>query len=183
MKPLFALFDLLRLPWLFELLWKLVTNGSRLTQEEIDTATSVFGTNAIRYRSVRMATGGVLPLFFRLNKGRAFTTFYTVNLPLAELHKLDLLVHELAHVYQYEVVGSVYIPQALIAQRREGYLYGGWEGLVEARAEGKRLTDFNREQQALIAQDYYRHVLEPNRTDALADAYQPFIDDLRSGAL
>ena len=69
----------------------------------------------------------------------------------------SLLIHELVHVWQYQKVGIVYIPRALVAQRSaEGYDYGGAEGLEAARQAGRSLLEFNLEQQADIVSDYYR---------------------------
>lgn len=65
-------------------------------------------------------------------------------------------IHELVHVWQYEQVGSVYIPRALHAQRsKAGYNYGGPEALQAALEAGKDLRHFNYEQQGDIAADYF----------------------------
>ena len=176
------LWDLAGGPELFSLLWRLVTRTSALTEEELERAAGVLGDEAIRFRDVRVAEGGVLNLIFPRNGGRGFVTYHTVNLPRAggrNRTEAGLLVHELVHVLQHERLGSVYIPQCLHAQRTEGYGYGGAEGLREARGQGKRLCDFNREQQAQIAEDYY------NCRQANQDvtAYEPFIEDLRKGMI
>ena len=61
-----------------------------------------------------------------------------------------------------------------------GYNYGD---LVQARADGKHFSDFNREQQAQICEDYYKV-----KTGATADyagteaSLAPFIEDMRTGA-
>ena len=85
--------------------------------------------------------------------------FHTVNLPAAGVHErsnVAILVHELVHVYQYERAGSRYFAEALLAQHEAGYDYGGAAALqLSARARGRHLRDFNREQQAQIVQDYY----------------------------
>ena len=187
-RVVFKLADLLRLPRLFEVVWALLVRRSRLTEHEISTASAVLGDEAIRYGAVRIAQGGILRLAFRLNRGRAFTTFHTINLPLTGAHTrsdLSLLVHELVHVYQFETVGSVYIPEALRAQRTEGYSYGGWEGLVKKREAGSPYGAFNREQQAQIAQDYLRYVIDTPRpeTDPVRQAYEHFIPELQNGDL
>ena len=188
MTWLFRLFDLIRGPTVFEPLWRLFTGAGLLTEKELAAASSVLGSDTIMYGSVRMAEGGLLRLVFRLNGGRAFTTFHTINLPGSGHHarsKLEIVVHELVHVYQFERVGSEYIWQALRAQRAKGYKYGGWAALVEDRCNGKRLCDYNREQQGQIAQDYYRDVVEKAlpSSDPVRLAYEPFIDDLRRGDL
>jgi len=64
------------------------------------------------------------------------------------------LVHELGHVAQYTQLGLQYMGEAIHSQATVGYNYGGGAALA-----GKRLSDFNREQQADILKDYYRLVL------------------------
>ena len=155
---------------------------------EVNAASLVFGTKAIPYDSVRVAEGGLLKFVFRLNKKRAFTTFNTINLPKSGRHSrshLDIVIHELTHVYQYRLVGSIYILEALRAQRTTGYQYGGWKQLEQDLHNGQHFCDYNREQQGQIAQDYYNEVIvkELPVDDPIRQAYKPFIDDLRKGAL
>lgn len=186
MRLLFRVLDLVRVPWFLEAVWRLTTWPGRLTGAEIAEASRVLGSDTVDYGSVRVAHGGLLPLFFKLNRGRAFVLFRTVNLPRAgrsSRENLDILTHELVHVFQYQLVGSVYIWEALTAQRRAGYDYGGWEAL--AADPRPALRDFNREQQGQIAQDYYRFVLAPglDETDVIRQAYEPVIQELRRGDL
>ena len=116
------------------------------------------------------------------------TLFRTINLPAKGHHPrrhLKLLVHEMVHVKQFENVGSVYLAQALRAQKTEGYKYEGWQGLAEKLPGGKRFSDFNREQEGHIAQDYYDDVLtaNPPSTDERKQAFGPYISDLQAGIL
>ena len=188
-KALFKTFDLLQLALVFRLVWPLLTRVSRLTAEELEAAGQVLGPKAVRYSSVRVAEGRLLRLIFKLNKNRAMTIFRTINLPAEGRHSrghLDLFVHEMVHVYQFEKVGSLYLWQALKAQRsKEGYRYGRWEQLAKDRQEGQHFSDYNREQQGQIAQDYYDDVLTPSLpTDSEERlAFQPFIDELQAGKL
>jgi len=171
MTWIFRAFDLLRWPRLFEIVWHLLTKVSRLTESEIRAASLVLGPNSIRYNAVRVAESRLLRLVFKLNGARAFTTFHTINLPSFGGHSrshLDIVVHELVHVYQFEVVGSIYIWQALRAQRTTGYGYGGKHQLVEDRSNGKHFKDYNREQQGQIAQDYYNESLSPGSNRRLS---------------
>ena len=69
--------------------------------------------------------------------------------------------------------------QAIHAQMTVGYGYGGPAGLNADKAAGKHYRDYNREQQAQIAQDYY--TLVQNGEDTTA--YDPFITELRAGQL
>ena len=91
----------------------------------------------------------------------------------------------MVHVRQFQMVGSVYIWQALRAQKTDGYRYGGWEKLAEERQMGQKFSDYNREQQGQIAQDYYNQVLSPAlpAESPVRLAFQPFIDDLKAGIL
>jgi len=184
----FRAFDALRGPGIFEIVWRILTRASPLTKTEIDAASTVFGRGPIRYDAVRVAQGGLLRLIFRLNRRRAFTTFHTVNLPSSSGHSrshLDIVVHELTHVFQFEVAGSIYIWEAIRAQRTIGYVYGEWQQLQRDWSNGRHFRDYNREQQGQIAQDYYTEVVGMGRPpqDPIRQAYEPFITELRNGDL
>jgi hypothetical protein len=188
MKAVFKVFDALHCSKLFEIFWHILANISTLSTSEINAASSVLGTSSIRYEDVRVAEGRLLNIVFKFNRNRAFTTFHTINFPKDDNHsrsQLDIVVHELVHVYQFEIVGSIYIWQALRSQRTEGYDYGGWQQLTEDWSNGKHFYDYNREQQGQIAQDYYNDVLaeEILDQDPISQAYKPFIDELRNGEL
>lgn len=174
--------DIIGAPELFAFLWRALTRTTPLTGAEIAAAAGILGPFALRYHDVRVAEGGILRLIFRLNGNRAFAAFHTVNVPTGGGHEranLDIVLHELIHVFQYERAGSRYFAEALLAQQREGYDYGGPAGLVAARGQGKRLRNFNREQQAQIVQDYYLHL----RHGWDVAAFEPFITELRAGEL
>jgi len=175
-------FDVLGGPELTEFIIRTVSHATPLTTEERAAAQSVLGPDAIRWDEVRIASGGLLSIIFSLNEGRAFATFHTINLPSEGDHgrsNLAIVVHELTHVYQYERVGSLYLGQAIHAQATIGYGYGGAAGLTSDRATGKHFRDYNREQQAQIAQDYYTLLAGGGVTTA----YDPFIAELRAGDL
>jgi len=73
-------------------------------------------------------------------------------------YKLDWLVHELTHCWQYQQIGWRYLIKALSAQFREkekAYDYGGEKGLLKSREKGQMFKDFNPEQQGNITQAYY----------------------------
>jgi hypothetical protein len=172
--------DLIGVPELFAFVWRMLTRTSPLTGDEIATASQVLGPRALRYQDVRVAQGGILRWIFARNGQRAFATFHTVNLPEVGYHQrsnTEIVAHEIVHVYQYERAGSRYFAEALLGQHEEGYGYGGPAGLAEAARQGKRLADYNREQQAQIAQDY----LAALRTRGDLAPYQPFIEQLRQG--
>lgn len=174
-------FDVLSGPEALEFVTHLVTRATPLTGAERAAAQSVLGPNAIDWDRVRVAESGVLSLVFSLNQGRAFATFHTINLPTGAHGRgnLAIVVHELTHVYQYERTGSQYLGQAIHAQATIGYGYGGAAGLRSDRAAGRHYRDYNREQQAQIAQDYYQLL----QTHGDTSDYDPFIAELRAGDL
>ena len=176
------LFDLVGGPDLVEFVLHVVSNATPLSNTERAAAQSVLGANALRWDEVRIDQGGVLGLVFKLNQGRAFTTFHSINLTAADRADLSIVVHELTHVDQYEHAGSVYIGQALgdqIAEGSHAYDYGGPAGLSADRAAGKHYADYGRERQAQIAQDYYRDITGGTATVE----YDPYIAELRRGEL
>lgn len=72
-----------------------------------------------------------------------------------------------------EDVGIQYLVEALVAQNTGGYNYGNANDL-----DGKKLSDFNREQQAEIASGFYRDVLYGNFSP---DKFTGLIEEFRSG--
>jgi hypothetical protein len=182
---LIYLFDLAGGPEVAQFAMHLAMETRPLTPAEIEAVSIVLGGRAIRYREVRIAEGGILPRVFQRNKGRAFCTWHTIHLPREGDHgggELSLIVHESTHVYQYERLGTAYIGEALLAQRRLGrdaYRYGGADGLRDAGSSGATLAAYNREAQAQIAQDYYRRHMAGEDVSV----YLPFIEALRAGLL
>lgn len=114
-------------------------------------------------------------------------TYFPVQLPTylpsegdADLYKIDWLIHELTHAWQYQHIGWRYLLKALLAQFRDkerAYDYGGEEGLIKSREEGKKFHQYNPEQQGNIVQAYYLR----RRGGQDVSAWQPYIDDLQSG--
>lgn len=96
---------------------------------------------------------------------------------------VDVLMHELVHVWQFQKFGSVYIVKALWAQNsKEGYKYGDAQGLYKAMMGGKRFIDFNFEQQGDIVQDYYLKFIRMVKFDDVTlleqSTYEYFIKQL-----
>lgn len=177
------LFDLLGGPEIGQFLFHFFTNTTPLTPEEIDIMAGIIGPDALRYREVRVAQGGLLSLIFKINGNLAFATWRTINIPKTGRHTRQnqpLIAHELTHVYQYELIGSRYLGEAiymLIKTKRDCYNYGGRDGLFLATSSGVHYCDYNREQQAMIVQDY----CTLRETGADVSAYQPFINELQHG--
>jgi hypothetical protein len=179
---IFRLLDLAGVPELWSFLLRATTHVSPLTGAEIGAAAAILGSTALRYADVRVAEGGLLNLIFRYNRGRAFTTFHTINLPTFGPHRranFAILLHELVHVYQYERTGGLYIAEAIYAQQTAGYDYGGPNDLLICLANGICYRNFNREQQAQLVQDYY----ERQAAGLPVAAYEAFIEEMRQGQI
>jgi hypothetical protein len=94
------------------------------------------------------------------------------------LTDLAWMIHELAHVWQYQHTGIIYLFRALRADLTLGiraYEYGGEKGLDEARSAGRKFADLNPEQQGDIARHYYSRLKKGQDTAA----WEPFIEEMR----
>ncbi|MEL7219700.1 MAG: hypothetical protein AAGJ93_00195, partial [Bacteroidota bacterium] len=149
--PYFIL-DILAVPEVYETLADWIKWNTRpLTRSEIALLDPLFG-NSIDYWRVRIDERAFLgPPQLHI----CYVSFYTINAwrPM----RPDLLIHEAVHVWQFQQMGSVYIPLALQAQfSKEGYNYGGAPRVVNWARRSARLLDFNLEQQADLVADYWR---------------------------
>ena len=147
----FYLLDLLGVPDLYETLMDFSKWKTRpLSERELQLAKSVFG-NTIQFRRVRIDEGAHIAC--KRNR-LCYVSFYTINSWGAM--RDEIFIHELVHVWQYQMMGAVYIPRALLAQKTlMGYNYGGVSGLKACLKNGGNLQDFNLEQQADIVSDYF----------------------------
>jgi hypothetical protein len=141
-------------------------NTRKMTGAEVAAATSVFG-SSINLSLVRIDTAALFVSIVKKIKNFSdlqVTILHTIN--SAGDIQPAILIHELTHVWQYQQMGAIYMPEALHAQStKEGYDYDGVHGLQKAKDAGKGLSSFNLEQQAHIVQDYYgiKHP-DPNGT-------------------
>jgi len=112
--------------------------------------------------------------------------YFPVTLPMQlppigdrESYKLDWLVHELTHAWQYQKLGWKYLWLAIRAQLKDrdlAYDFGGESGLVKSRQKSKSFKKFNPEQQGNIVQSYYVR----KRGNLDVNAWEPFINELKS---
>ncbi len=179
------MFDLVGGPELAEFLMHLLAKTTPLSGPETAMIAEILGPQAMRYGDVRVVEGGIFDLIFKVNGNLAFATWHSINLPRTGRHTREnksIVVHELTHVYQFERVGSRYLGEAiymLVKTKRDCYNYGGINGLSTACLAGRRYQHFNREQQAMITQDYYSRSVR----DLDVSAYEPFIGQLRTGEI
>ncbi len=176
----FYTLDCLAVPEFYETIMDLVKFNSRpLYKWEITLAQSVFG-NSIDYRRVRIDEYSVAG---PRQKKFCYVSFYFINSwgPMQNF----IFIHEMTHIWQFEKMGSIYIPHALRAQSSiMGYNYGGVSALKTGLEKGKRFLSFNFEQQGDIISDYYRirDGYKPQWGNACRHdlpIYESFIDQMR----
>lgn len=157
--------DLTPVPLLIETFLDIIKWKTRpLSNAEMHVVKNVFG-NAIWYSLV-----GLDPNSWPVKKGRAmaYVSLHTIN--FVDSIPDHTLVHEMTHIWQYKKHGSLYIMEALYAQRwGGGYNYGGLPALSQYQEKG--MIAFNFEQQAEIVEDGYKVNFN--------GAYQPYIDEIR----
>jgi hypothetical protein len=114
---------------------------------------------------------------------RPWTANNTIRLAVAA--EPATLIHELAHVWQYQN-GNLQLLRGLVEQvnyqfGRDPYDYGGAAGVRAAVASGSALTSFSNESQAQILEDYWSAL---NVEGATGYRQEPFtaayVDDLRA---
>jgi Domain of unknown function (DUF4157) len=179
--------ELIGLGEALQLFWGLIFRLRRLASSEIGASQSVHASGQVPYRQVRVddnslliRIGNALTRWFKISASAgAVTTMHVLHFPAGGV-SMDTVVHELSHVAQYEQVGAVYMPQALHGQRSApGYDYGD---LAAAWAAGKHFSDFNREQQAQICEDYYKALNGlPTQYGGTLATLLPFINEMRAG--
>jgi hypothetical protein len=135
-----------------------------LTQDEITNISMTYG-KSIDYAKVRIHFGGAMTA---PGDGYARTIGNTIYFPTSKRDDKDgalypsgmeLLYHEIGHVWQFQHAGAAYLPEALIAQLLEGGDgekagdQGAYQWRDYARA-GRPLGNWNREAQAEMGARY-----------------------------
>jgi len=131
-----------------------------LTDDEVAALRTVYG-DSIDYSRISIKEGdaGLLTL-----SKRPFTHGDTIYIPSGHLPlQLDLLVHEVAHVWQHQNGGTDYMSEALFAQ-----FFGDGYNVLKALREGKSWEEMNPEQQAELLELGFK-------SGHIADASLPFI--------
>jgi hypothetical protein len=104
-------------------------------------------------------------------------------LAAGRLRDMAWLIHELTHQWQYQRMGWRYLAGAInvqVKEGRRGYDYKREHPSREAALDaairlGRRLRQFNLEQQGDIARDYYL----AHRAGHDCTAWDPFIEEMR----
>ncbi|WP_141620107.1 hypothetical protein [Myxococcus sp. AB036A] len=119
----------------------------RLTGEEEAVLRQVYGDSLDYSRiSIKEGNAGLLTA-----SGRPFVHGDTIYIPSKHLPlEMDTLIHEAAHVWQFQHGGSDYMSEALFAQ-----FFGDGYNLGKALKEGKSWSQLNPEQQAELLEQGY----------------------------
>ncbi len=148
---IFLLIDITPIPVFLESIMDFLKTKTRpLSAKEKDIVQSLFG------KSLPIQLLGIDPGSIPAKKKRtvAYVTYHTINYD--KTIPDTTFVHELVHIWQYRKFGSIYISEAIWAQRwGGGYNYGGLDAL-KLNCDGPGLLGFNYEQQADIVEEYYR---------------------------
>lgn len=147
----FYVIDLVGLVELYEILNELINWNIRdLSSHEILMIEQIFHFNVpIEY--IRVHSNNLIAK----KLGIAYVSFRQIN--YHERLSNDVFIHEMVHIWQYNIFGAVYIYHAWKAQiSEEGYDYGSATALIDHVKKGRLFHQFNFEQQADIIQDYYR---------------------------
>jgi len=175
MDAFFYTIDLLCIPELYMGINQLLKCATRpLIEEEVFWAKEIFG-NSLDVDVIRVDSHALIGT---KNIAVAYVSFNLIN--YRENIEPHIFIHELVHIWQFQNLGSMYIGRALKAQLKANpYDYGGSKELMQQMIKGKRLLDFNFEQQAEIIEDYYRlgQLKEWQRPIDLA-VYEYFKQDL-----
>jgi len=176
-RAIAKILDICSIPEFMDFLWQIIKpNTRRLTRVEEQEARKVFG-DSINYKKVHIDENSLLALLGAKRhkcSGMGITSFRTINFnkkikAAPGNSHMKWLIHELAHVSQMEHVGSRYMIEASYARATEGYGY--------TLGAKPHFRDYNLEQQASIAADYYISLVSGRSTVA----YDPYIAELLSG--
>jgi Domain of unknown function (DUF4157) len=140
------------------------TKSRSLTQPDIDYAKDIY-LDSIDYSQITITRDSVLALGAPRTIGNTIhlksvwdgkDVFVGDTLELTDFGR-ELLIHEMAHVWQYQNGGLAYIPESLIAQLKAAVSGGDRGGAYDwraAHAAGIPWEDWNPEQQAGAVERY-----------------------------
>jgi hypothetical protein len=186
-RLLMYVLDLIGFGEALQIIWGLIFRMRKLTKEETDASKEVHPEGMIPYSLIRVDENSLISKI----GGAAVTTFHVLHYPKGGI-PLDVVVHELTHVAQYEYAGSVYMPQAVHAQSKYGrsggvgsgsaYDYERTGSLASQRAAGKTFKDLNRESQAELVQDFYNcKISNKSSYETACSDFMPFIKEMEKG--
>lgn len=173
--------DIIGFYFLVDFIRSLTIKARRLTKYEKFEVEKVFA-KALNLNQIKIYENSRLARLGAKSAGKrhiGFVLFRTVNFTRPLDHSKDTndiawLIHELVHVLQFEHIGVQYIFEALRAQKNGGYSYGG----VSQLKRSTKLSEFNLEQQADIARDYYNALIVESEN---ADIFTRYVEEMKAG--
>lgn len=156
---------------IFAILLDIFGSHRGLNASERAEAEKVFGVSIDLDRVKLTDASLAADLIMWMNNNRPFTTMYVINYKSGTTLAMHDLIHELAHVWQAVTSGGVYMIEALHSQ-----FFGKGYNLSEndlKNAEGK-LLNLEREQQAVLVEDYWRAEFNGERTRIPVELLRPF---------
>jgi hypothetical protein len=169
-------------------MYRLASRSRPLAGREREQAFAIFG-DQMDHDAVRIRRGGFLALFSATAVGNMISLrqehFSGDGLELSAAGE-TVLIHELAHVWQFQNFGWRYIPASLIAQsaawlrtgsRRNAYR---WQDVARA---GVAWSRWNPEQQAQCIADFASALTKPGDREETLELAKPYVAELcRSSA-
>jgi hypothetical protein len=142
-------------------------HSSPLTSPERSAAATVFG-GSIDLSKVRIVVSPVIAAPVTLGN--------TIRVPPATTMPRHILIHELAHVWQFQTKGAAYISDSVFHQTA-AFLTRGDRGAAYGYTivPGQGIDRYTAEQQAMIIEDYF--IYPQLRSDP---AYQRLLAEVRS---
>lgn len=169
---------------LLMVIWGILFRMRKLTSDEIAASQLVHPPGMIPYDLIRVDDNSLISMI----GGAAVTTMHVIHVPEGGI-SIDVMVHELTHVAQYEAVGAVYMAEAIHAQTKYGRTGGVGSGsaydyeregpLEDQRSAGATFSSLNRESQAELVQDYYVALTSSPPLDTTH--LDPYIQDMQNG--
>lgn len=175
----FRLLETLQIWRILAFFWIKIFPVRRLLPEEIAAARTVFADGQLFYEKIWVHPRSPIPRWFG---AQGVASFRIIHLK-REKESLALLIHELAHVAQFEAVGARYAPEALLAQWAHGHAAYDFEKdccLADQFAQGRCFADLNREAQAQLVEAFFIEKTGRKRAARLAE-FGPFLAEMRAG--
>ncbi len=148
---LFLTFDIFGIAEIHEFIKSIFSRTRPLTQKERILAQEIFS-DIIDLDQVRINDS--MGKFYQ-KYCIAYVSFNTIN--YCETLTPETFIHEMTHVYQFQIFGSLYLFRALLAQAKSNtYDYGGIEQLHKVMIDQGHIFEFDFEQQAEIIEDFYK---------------------------
>jgi hypothetical protein len=133
-------------------------------------AAKVFG-RSIDLDNVRLSDSNFAVDFVMwMNGNRPFVTMYFIHYKSGTTLKMDVLIHELAHIWQAVTSGGVYMIEALYSQFfGKGYFLSD----DDVRKANGKFLNLEREQQALLIQEYWKIEFDGQKGRFSSDLLKP----------